>query len=93
MAKNKGIKWMVGLSSVAVFTGFVGLSQKYDQTSNTSGAYQNNGNDGSYFSNDQSQFGSSSNNGAFRGGFSRHGGFGNNGSENSDNNQIRGHAS
>lgn len=29
MAKNKGLKWIVGLSSVAVFTGFVGLSQKY----------------------------------------------------------------
>lgn len=32
MAANKWTKWMVGLSSVAAFTTFVGLSQKYDQT-------------------------------------------------------------
>lgn len=35
MAANKWTKWMVGLSSVAAFTTFVGLSQKYDQTNST----------------------------------------------------------
>jgi len=105
MAKNKGLKWIVGLSSVAVFTGFVGLSQKYDQSGvATTTSSQSNENNGSYFPNDNSgswsdsdnssQFGSSSDQGGYQGGYSRHGGFrGNSGSENSDSNEIRGHAS
>ncbi|MCL6587466.1 MAG: hypothetical protein K6T72_13320 [Anoxybacillus sp.] len=28
---NKWIKWVVGLSSVAMFTSFIGLLQKYEQ--------------------------------------------------------------
>lgn len=31
MANGKWLKWFVGLSSVAMFTGFVGLSQQYDE--------------------------------------------------------------
>lgn len=95
MAKNKGLKWIVGLSSVAVFTGFVGLSQKYDQSNAmTTNATQNNNDNSSYFPNDNSgswsdsgngaQFGSSSDNGGLQGGFSGHDRFGNNGGENSD---------
>ncbi|MEH7160960.1 hypothetical protein [Priestia megaterium] len=41
MAANKWTKWMVGLSSVAAFTTFVGLSQKYDQTNSTATALNN----------------------------------------------------
>ncbi len=41
MAANKWTKWMVGLSSVAAFTTFVGLSQKYDQTNSTATAINN----------------------------------------------------
>ena len=95
MAKNKGLKWIVGLSSVAVFTGFVGLSQKYDQSQSnvaTTNATQNNDENGSYFPDDHSQtwdnsgsWSDSDNGDGFQGGFS--------GNENSDNNQIRGHAS
>lgn len=35
MANGKWLKWFVGLSSVAMFTGFVGLSQQYDEKSVT----------------------------------------------------------
>jgi hypothetical protein len=96
MAKNKGLKWIVGLSSVAVFTGFVGLSQKYDQTSvATTNAVQTNDNNGFYFndgsSDENTQFGDSSsgneNNNRYSGGNQ----FGNH--DNSESNQIRGHAS
>lgn len=31
MVNKKITKWVVGLTSVAMFTGFVGLSQHYDQ--------------------------------------------------------------
>lgn len=41
MAANKWTKWMVGLSSVAAFTTFIGLSQKYDQTNSTATALNN----------------------------------------------------
>ncbi|WP_387406804.1 hypothetical protein [Priestia aryabhattai] len=41
MAANKWTKWMVGLSSVAAFTTFIGLSQKYDQTNSTAPALNN----------------------------------------------------
>ncbi|MGG2089953.1 hypothetical protein ABFY59_23510 [Priestia aryabhattai] len=41
MAANKWTKWMVGLSSVAAFTTFVGLSQKYDQTNSAATALNN----------------------------------------------------
>ncbi len=42
MAKQRGIKWIIGLSSVVLFTGFIGLAEKYDQanatnSTNTSG--------------------------------------------------------
>ncbi|MFL0573032.1 hypothetical protein ACH0BK_18815 [Priestia megaterium] len=41
MAANKWTKWMVGLSSVAAFTTFIGFSQKYDQTNSTAPALNN----------------------------------------------------
>ncbi len=101
MAKSKGLKWIVGLSSVAVFTGFVGLSQKYDQSSVAStNSSQDNQHNGTYFPNDNSESWSDSDNGARFGnssdqeGYSEHDGFGGeSGSENSASNEIRGQAS
>ncbi|HJV47374.1 MAG TPA: hypothetical protein VJ824_16780 [Bacillota bacterium] len=31
MANNQLTKWFIGLSSVALFTGFIGLTERYDQ--------------------------------------------------------------
>ncbi|MFT8322636.1 MAG: hypothetical protein ABF649_17275 [Bacillus sp. (in: firmicutes)] len=42
MAKKKRTKWIIGLSSVAAFTGFVGLLNKTDSaSSNNAAAYEN----------------------------------------------------
>lgn len=34
--RKQGIKWLLGLSSVALFTGFIGLAEKTGQTSASS---------------------------------------------------------
>jgi hypothetical protein len=44
MANHKLFKWFIGFSSVAMFTGFVGLSQKYDQKSVTVATRNSNNN-------------------------------------------------
>lgn len=38
MAKNKLTKWIIGASSVAAFTGFIGTVQQFDATKQTAAA-------------------------------------------------------
>lgn len=102
MQRNKSFKWIIGLSSVVLFTGFVGLTEKYDQASGTSSTSNitndNQGTDssGSYFSNDngngQDQ-GNFSNGGQDQSPYS--GGFGQNSqdSQNNQGSQVNGHSS
>lgn len=95
MSKNKSFKWIVGLSSVVLFTGFVGLTEKYDQAAGTSASNITNANQGtdssgSYFSNDNGNDpyqGNFSDGGQNQGQYS--GGFG----QNSQDNQVNGHSS
>ncbi|MCL1631622.1 hypothetical protein M3N64_06625 [Sporolactobacillus sp. CPB3-1] len=42
MAKNKAVKWIVGLSSVVLFSGFIGLAEKFDQADAASSTDQSN---------------------------------------------------
>jgi hypothetical protein len=95
MSKNKSFKWIVGLSSVVLFTGFVGLTEKYDQTAGTSASNITNANQGtdssgSYFSND-------SGNDPYQGNFSDsgqdQGQYSGGSGQNSQDNQVNGHSS